>query len=321
MNYTLKTIEISSICMEDKKFLISTDTHINLLEKSIKSIGLLNPPYLYFDTKKQYYSIVCGYRRIAACKACGWEKISSYIIDAEMKDSEIFLLALYDNLAHRMLNTVELAHATTKLLTYFSEETVIRDYLPLMGLHPTFKTLEHLRALAGLEAEIQCAVANGMLAEALAVKLAQRDIEDRRAFMALLAQVHLSAGKQEEVFAYCSDISVRDSVSYQDIFKASEIQEILNQEKINRTQKGDRVRSYLRKMRFPQLTQREKMFALKLKKLRLPSGVQLTPPPFFEGGSFCLRVEFQDAQELEDKVTHMLSLIKNHSLHEVLEVC
>ena len=322
MDYMLKTIEISSICVKEKKFLISTDTHNNnLLEKSIKRIGLLNPPYLYFDAIKQYYSIVCGYRRIAACIACGWKKISAYVIAADTKEPEIFLLGLYDNLAHRILNILELAHATTKLLTYFSEETVIRDYLPLMGLPPTHKTLEHLRALAGLEAEIQNAVANGTLAGAIAVKLAQRDIADQRAFMALLAQVHLSTGKQEEVFSYCSDISVRDNVSYQEIFNAPPIREILNQGKLNRTQKGDQLRSCLRKMRFPQLTQRENIFAQKLKKLRLPSGVQLAAPPFFEGRTFCLRVEFQDTQELEDKATHVLRLIKNNSFNDVLEVC
>ncbi len=320
MNYRLKTVAISSIDITNTTFFISTDTDNRLLQASIKRVGLLNPPYLYFDATQQQYCIVCGYRRIMACMACGWENISAYIVDADMKESEIFLLGLYDNLAHRMLNAVERAYATQKLLTYFSPETVIRDYFPRMGLPPTYKTLEHMQALAGLDPETQKALVNNTLTEALAVKLAQQDAADRSAFLSLLSQVHLSAAKQEEVFAYCSDIAVRDGVSCREILNAQQLWNIMNQQTLNRTQKGDRVRFCLRKMRFPRLTRCEETFAQNRKQLRLPPGVTLSPPPFFEGGSFCLRIEFQDAPELADKTTHILNLIKDNRFTDVLAV-
>ena len=119
MEYVAQKVAASSINFEDKTFIISTAANSDLLQKSIERVGLLNPPYLYFDSIKQYYQIVCGYRRIQACVACGWQEITACVIASGASQSELFLLGLYDNLAHRTLNPIEQALAAAKLLSLF----------------------------------------------------------------------------------------------------------------------------------------------------------------------------------------------------------
>jgi ParB-like chromosome segregation protein Spo0J len=319
MEYVVQKIAASSIKFKDKTFIISTATNSDLLQRSIERVGLLNPPYLYFDSAKKYYQIVCGYRRIQACVACGWQEISACVIASGSSQGELFLLGLYDNLAHRVLNPIEQAHAAAKLLSYFTEETVIRDYLPLMGLHPTCKTLEHLRCLAALEPAMQDAVVNGTIPETVAITLADRGAADKKAFMELLSQVHLSVSKQEEILAHCNDIALRDGVSYREILYDAAMHRILEQEKLSRSQKGDQVRARLRKIRFPRLAHREEIFIQQRKKLHLPSGVQLMPPPFFEGQTFRLQIEFDDREVLADKAAHVMDLVKNNDFSDLLE--
>jgi len=319
MEYVAQKVAASSINFEDKTFIISTVANSELLQKSIKSIGLLNPPYLNFDSIKQYYQIVCGYRRIEACVACGWQEITACVIASGASQSELFLLGLYDNLAHRILNPIEQARAAAKLLTYFTEEMVIRYYLPLMGLHPTVKTLDHLRRLSALETAMQDAVLNGTIPETVAIKLADLGAADRKVFIHLLSHVHLSASKQEEILAHCNDIALRDGISCREILNDPAIRQILEQEKLTRSQKGDQVRSRLRRKRFPRLSQREEKFLQQSKKLHLPSGVQLVPPPFFEGQTFCLQIEFDDRQALADKAAYVMGLVKNNNLDDLLE--
>ena len=321
MEYVAQKVAASSINVEDKTFIISTVTNSDLLQKSIERVGLLNPPYLYFDSVKQYYQIVCGYRRILACVACGWQEITACVIASGTSRSELFLFSLYDNLAHRVLNPIEQALAAAKLITYFTEDMVMRDYLPLMGLHPTCKTLDHLRCLAALEPAMQDAVVNGTLHEAVAVKLANSGAADRKVFIDLLSQVHLSVSKQEEILAHCNDIALRDGVSYREILYDAAMRQIVEQEKLPRSQKGDQVRARLRKIRFPRLTQREEKFLQQSKRLHLPSGVQIMPPPFFEGQTFRLQIEFDDRKALEDKTAYIMDLIKNNNFNDLLEDC
>jgi hypothetical protein len=253
--------------------------------------------------------------------ACGWQEITACVIASGTCQRKLFLLGLYDNLAHRVFNSIEQAHAAAKLLSYFTEEEIIRDYLPLMGLHPSCKAFDHLRCLAALEPAMKDAVVNGTIPEAVAIKLADREDEDRKAFMDLISQVHLSVSKQEEILAYCNDIARRDGVSYREIFYDSTVRRILEQEKLPRSQKGDQVRARLKKIRFPRLSQREEKYLQQSKKLHLPSGIQLVPPPFFEGQTFRLQIEFDDREALGDKAAYVMGLVKNNDFSDLLEDC
>jgi ParB family chromosome partitioning protein len=319
MEYSVQKIAVSSINVEDKTFIISTAANTGPMQKSIERIGLLNPPHLYFDSLKQQYQIVCGYRRIQACRACGWQEIPACVIGQGASQSELLLMSLHDNLAHRTLNPIEQARAATKLLTCFSEETIIRNYLSLMGLYPNFKTLDKLRHLAALQPAMQDALVHGTISETVAAKLADRVSEDQEAFLHLLSQVHLSASKQDEILNCFIDIALRDGISYQEILNDAEMRRILKQDKLTRSQKGDLVRSRLRKIRFPRLSQREDQFLEQKKKLHLPPGVQLLPPPFYEGQTFRLQIEFDDRSALADKAAYVMELVENNNFNDLLE--
>jgi ParB family chromosome partitioning protein len=196
---------------------------------------------------------------------------------------------------------------------------IIRNYLSLMGLHPNFKTLDKLRHLAALQPAMQDAVVHGTIPETVAAKLADRVSEDQEAFLQLLSQVHLSASKQDEILNCFIDIALRDGISYQEILNDAEMRRILKQDKLTRSQKGDQMRSRLRKMRFPRLSQREDQFLEQKKKLHLPPGVQLLPPPFYEGQTFRLQIEFDDRSALADKAAYVMELVENNNFNDLLE--
>ncbi|MBW2101027.1 MAG: ParB N-terminal domain-containing protein, partial [Deltaproteobacteria bacterium] len=64
---------MSSIDLEDKTYQITTNTTLDDLIDSIKTVGLISPPLLL--KKKQDHSehtVVSGFRRIAACRSLGW---------------------------------------------------------------------------------------------------------------------------------------------------------------------------------------------------------------------------------------------------------
>jgi len=153
----------------------------------------------------------------------------------------------------------------------------------------------------------------------VAIKVADIESEDRNVFMKLLSCVHLSASKQEEILALCKDIGLRDGISYREIFNDETLRRILEQENLPRSQKGDLVRSELRKMRFPKLSEREEKYSQQSKKLHLPPGVQLLPPPFFEGQNFRLQIEFDSRKALADKAAYVMELVKNNNFNDLLE--
>ena len=319
MRYELKTISIHAISVEDRTFIITTARNIELLQQSLERVGLLCPPYLYFDSARQQYQIVCGSRRVRACITAGWEEISAYVIEEGSAAGELFLLSLYDNLSHRVLDPAEKARAALKLLACYAADTVVREHLPLLGLPPTEKTLAHLLSLARLEPAIQDAVALGSLCESAAAKLAPLEEHDRKALFELFSQTHCSASKQEEIISHCMDIGLRDGAGCSAILEERAIQEIIAQDTLTLSQKADRVRAHLRRRRFPRLSQHEEKFLRQRKKLRLPPGVQLLPPPFFEGGRFRIEIEFDYAGDLKQKAAAVMSMADSRLLQDIVE--
>jgi hypothetical protein len=319
MEYSVKTVILTLINLEDKTFVITTDNNSEALQKSISRVGLLNLPYLLFVPSRGYYRIVCGFRRIQVLKALGWHQVPARIIPEDSDAKESFLMSVYDNLSHRAFNVIEQAAIAVRLLHYFSEEIVVKDYFPLMGLPPTVKTLVTMRLLASLEPEMQTAVVVGNVCETAAVKLAQLTAEERRAFINLFSRVHLSARKQEEIIVHCMDCAVQQGTPCSTVLQDGEIQNVLAQDTLTRSQKGDRVRELLKKKHHPRLTRCEERFVHLRRKLRLPPGMELSPPPFFEGGRYCIRLEFEQAEDLRQQIKKLHDLADATALHDILE--
>jgi ParB-like chromosome segregation protein Spo0J len=319
LRYECKTVPVKAISVEDRTFVITTEKNNALLQKSIEKIGLLYAPYIYFDNHAQYYRIVCGLRRINACICAGWNEITARVIDTCCEEKELFLLSFYDNLSHRMLNPVEQARTALRLLDYFAADAVISEYLPLLGLAPTEKTLNHLLNVARLEPDIQEAVVRGSMCETVAARLASLQEEERKALFGLFSQVHASASKQEEIVSSCLDISLRDETTCSKIVRGRDIQQILAADKHSLSQKGDRVRALLRRRRFPRMCEYEERFLQQRGKLRLPKGVQLLPPPSFEGGRFRVEIEFDSVTDLQDKAGAVKSIAESGLLQDMVE--
>ncbi len=86
------------------------------VEESIRKVGLINPVILKKSLDaNETYSVICGYQRIMACQKLGQVSIEAKVIDG-LKDEEILLLVLHDNLSSRGFNEIQKAIVLNKFL-------------------------------------------------------------------------------------------------------------------------------------------------------------------------------------------------------------
>ncbi|HEY7079627.1 MAG TPA: ParB/RepB/Spo0J family partition protein [Nitrososphaeraceae archaeon] len=83
------------------------DTELNDLSNSIKQQGLLQP--IVVRTRGEYFEIVAGNRRYAACKSIGWRKIGCHVV--ELDDRAAFEVSLIENLQRKTLTPIDEAKA------------------------------------------------------------------------------------------------------------------------------------------------------------------------------------------------------------------
>lgn len=319
MKFTSKTVMLDLIDMDDRAFVVTAGRGIEGLKNSIEVIGLVNPPHLVFSESKGCYRVVCGYRRLEASANLGWKEVPAKVFNSSADEKELFLFALYDNLPHRDFNPVEKAGAVERLLKFFSENEVIETYFPLLGLPASAGAFEDLISLIELEDEIKHGIIQGTITEKNAIRLSGMETDDRLYLFRLFCMVNLSSSKQAEIIESCCDIARRDNLSVRDVLKHEGIEEILKHDKLTLSQQGDRIRQLLRKKRFPRLTLCEERFLRLKKKLALPGSIQFHPPPFFEGSTYRMQIEFENIEDLGRAADQVKILAGSSSVKEMLE--
>ena len=315
MKFRQISVDLDRIDLYDRYFVVTAGRDAENIRVAIEKTGLINPPYLVLSGSK--YRIVSGFLRLRAVTDMGWKGVTANIIDPSTDEKEIFLFAFYDNLAHRFFNTVEKANIVERLLNYFNSEEITEKYLPLMGLNPSRKILCNIMSMTDLEDEIKDAVLKGVVTEKNAGKLSFFSSSERLEMVRLFNRVNLSSSKQSEIIESCRDISIRDGVSVTDIISDCIAKPLLKEDGLTLTQKGDRIRQAIREKRFPSLCRRQKQFQALKKRLQLPPGINIEPPPFFEGDQYRMTISFRTAEELNDAVNRIKPMLAGRAVREM----
>ncbi len=302
------TVRLNMLDLDDASFRLSYGFDLEPLKDSIRHVGLINPPVLRLRPDDRY-QIVCGYRRIFAMRELGAASAECKMVPPESSDEACLLLSLHDNISHRELNPIEKSLALNRLLSYYSEENIVSDFLPLLKLQPHSTQFKAYQPLCLLDREIRDAVVAGIIDVQSALSLARLDPDARKCLAHLLVNLRLSVSKQAEVITSVMEIGLRDGVSPQAVTGDPAIQALLKNDKLNRPQKGDAVLRFLREKRYPLLTAKEKQVKDRLGALQLPRGVSIAPPPFFEDNRYCLSVHFTGWKELKERLDELDSVI------------
>ena len=108
------------------------------LEDSIKNHGLIEP--IIVKRNGGFYNLICGERRLTAVKNLGLKNISAVIRD-DIKDEDVFLIQIVENLQRKDLSPLELGESYKKL----SETRTVREVAELVG-----KPKTHVADMVGL---------------------------------------------------------------------------------------------------------------------------------------------------------------------------
>ncbi len=313
------SVRLEDISLADAQYVITFGRSCGSLAASIARAGLINPPILAKAPEQAPYRIVCGYLRVRAAEQIGWKDMPARIMPSGTDDLRLLELSIHDNLCHRPLNPVEQAGAVRRLLGYLPEETVIEAWLPALGLSPSAKALDTCLRIDSLAQDIQEALVAGAMSARSAAELAALEPGDRQAVFGLFTSVHLSTSKQSEIIETCKDLALREGTSIQDILRAPEITAVLADRDPNPTHRGEQVRSFLRRCRYPRLAEKEEGFDALTKKLPRAGGVRLVAPQSFEGDTYRLEIDFSRPEALEKAAETVRRLAGDERLRGLLE--
>jgi len=322
MDRILRKIGIDAIDSRNQSFSMTFHPNLDGLMRSIGQVGLLQPIIVREKSRGARYQVISGFKRLAVCKQLGLGEIEAFCYrKLELDDLEGFHMALHENLSTRGLNLIEKSMILHKLIHRYglSKESIARDYMPLLGLHPNPKILEKISQLVELRTRIKRYIVDEEVSLGNAAQFLEFAAEDQAEIGRLIPALKLGENTLREVLALLREISLRDGLAVRELFKG-EIEGMVSDATISRVHKTNRVRRRLREMRYPRLTELEKAFCEKRKGLGLSPGISLQPPPYFEGDTLRVEFRFGNVDVFKDIISKLMEASEKKELGEMFEL-
>lgn len=315
MRFKIKTVPLSSIDSEDNTYRVTTRTILDDLINSINKVGLINPPLLI--AKGSAFISVCGFCRIEACRYLGWAALEAKILGSDTSRLQCAKIAIADNAMQRQLNLIEKSKALSMLSSFYKDTASLSKAALQLGLPENPALIKKIKNICRLPLSIQNCILSNTVSLSMAAELGM--LEEGAAILLanLFHEFKLSLNKQKEIITLIKEIAFRENISTMEALRKCNFPDILNREDIDRTQKTQKIRAYLKQRRFPEITRAKREFENNVKKLKLGKGIKLISPADFEGQTYMLNLRFNSIKELQERAVKLNNIVKNPILKDI----
>jgi len=311
-----QSIPLARINLHDDTFRITTRTDVNDLLESIQYDGLITPPLLI--KKNATFTIVSGFRRIAACLKLDWKKITARILKPDIGALDCLRLAIAENALQRSLNLIETSRCLQKLSLFIANSRHLAASASSLGLPDNPSIIDKIKNLSLLPRPIQNSILAETISLAMAKELESLEVDCAIAFTRLFDQLKIGLNKQKEIVTLVKEIARREGLSTQKVMEDKHFIEIMTHRDLDRGQKSCKLRAYLRQRRYPRIAEAEKTFEKHRKNLNLGSDIKLIPPKEFEATTYGLNLTFSNLDHLKTLQTRLNKILQQPDFKIIL---
>ena len=313
----LQAVMLADVDSDDTSFRITTRTELEDLVPSIRQLGLMHVPVLKHNPPG--YIIVSGFRRIAACRILGWKQIYARVLQQNFDFFEMVRLAVADNALQRPLNLIETSRALKLLLSAKTEKGVLAAAAAELGLPLSPAIVSKLKKICDLPEPIQKGILENAIDLSMALELDRFEPEDGHALLGLFNHLKLGLNRQRELLLLLEEISLREEIPIQQMIAEKPLKHILENTETDRSIKRQKVRTYLRRRRFPVISKAETQYKAFVKQLKLGPNINLMPPRDFEGMTYTMTIRFDNQKELKNSKEKLEKIIHHPGLGKILD--
>ncbi|UCE42942.1 MAG: ParB N-terminal domain-containing protein [Candidatus Aminicenantes bacterium] len=312
----LLDIPLDDINLQDERFRFSYFFDLEKMLISIKKIGLVNP-LMAVKREGSKYVIVCGWKRVLACRELSLAYVPVYLLD-EQDDRRVFFLSLYENWAVRNFNILEKSEIIHKLNGFIGDEKkIVREFFPLLGIPVNLSYFDIYLRIAQLDPVWKKIIFKKKFPLSSIQLLTDFTREDRKLLLPFVLSLNVNKMKQ-----FCEDLfelSKKTGDSPKILLSAPEILSVSQSENLSSLQKAERVRSLMRTKRYPTLSSWKKSFDTSLKKARLSKDVAFDSASFFEDGEFSVTFSLHDKEDFRKRLFKLQELVADEDLFSLFK--
>ena len=309
-------ISLTDIDGENRLTDFSLDGCPEKLMDSIKVIGIRHP--ISVCPSGDRYSIISGHKRFQAASRSGLTRISAFII-SEMDDAARLTINLNENFGHRHYSDIEKGNILNKLgQAGINDETIIREYMPLLELERSKKIFLDLSGIKSLSPRMQILLhRSGVPAKTFQTFYKWDSLtEAENLFSALKPGVN----KWRDLLELVDEVAARENTTPGKVLSRGDIQKILTAPELQAPKKYDEIHKLLHDLRYPVLSDMRKQVARALDAMELDDKTRLRFQDTFESNELKLELKFQSEKELSRQVEKIFKALQTGSVEKLIRI-
>ena len=249
----------------------------------------------------------------------GWTRITAGILGKPADRFTAARISIADNASQRSLNLVEISRALNLLDEFGPNDSQRRNAAAALGLPTSPSITPELKKICRLPQPVQDGILVNAIDLSMALELGRLDPREAAEMAGLFEQLKVGLNKQRELLLLLKEIAEREDASIPRLLAEKSLQEILKNAEMDRAVKRQKVRSYLRRRRFPAITKAESDYRRWVNQLKLGKHIELIPPKDFEGNTFSLILRFQNRRGLSDLSKNLDKIMHHPALSKILD--
>lgn len=316
--FQVSSISLALIDLSDSRYRISReDEDITFLALSVKENGLTHLPIV--RPVGDSYAVVTGFKQIRAIlQSRDMDKVVCLTMPG-VSEKKMAILAISDLAFQRPLTPTELIKGLGLLSRFMDAKTMAEKSLPIFNLQLNAKYIKELCIINSMPPLALELLDDTRLSIKSAKKISIYDPGLVDCFLSIFSAVKTSSSKQMEIITFWMEIAARENLNPIDLCQEKEIQKILLHENKDAGFKGNLLRSYLNKRRFPFLEKKQADVREKIKALKLGQDIKLRLPENFESMIYSFSFDCKTLEEFQSRIASLDRASKNPALQEILE--
>lgn len=316
---TLKEIHISDIDIKDERYRISPESeNIAFLSRSIKEMGLMNPPVVRpMDDGK--FILISGFNRIKALQHNNEPKVRVRSTDTEIDDYHCLLFAVAALAFRRPLTQVELIISVKQLSRYIDRENLAKMSPAVFNTQLPQGFIDDLMNIGTLPEPALDLIHTGQLSFKSAKKLVHLDMGGVSFFLDVFSKIRASASVQLELIQNILETAAREGVHPKSFFQELNLPNPFDDETVDMAVRTHCLRTLVFEQRYPVLSRTRQRIQDKIASIKLPGTIKLIPSENFESRKYAISFTIKNHDEFEKNIRHLTDALENKTLREILD--
>ena len=311
-------IDIKEI-LDDFFFCFKSNLVAPRLKESIRVSGIRNPVYVL--PAKRGYRLLSGFRRYQAALELELKQIPATVVRDGTVIEDMMVQVLSEQRTRQGFNLVEKAKVL-RILDWLCVpwEKVKIQFLPLLDLNGNVTLVKDAKTVLTFLSAVQDYIEKYDMSLKQSMVFKHLSRIQQKMVMEIATRLEIRSVELLDMITMLNDISKRDIVPIETIIQELNSSGILNEEKLTRNQKCDRLKHVLRNRRYPRLSSWNKQLEKLKKEMKMPQNMGLSWHPSLETSGMTLQVGIRSLKDVEAMISLFTDPQNQRSIESMLRI-